>query len=200
MADPEGEQQSPSPLKSTVFFIPFCIRMIKKKAQIARRRDWRESIKTPRTSRALKRGRKGLRSSRSWCACANIIFCAPPPPQMKILDPPLNVHKVHFSKSVAVLLSFNSHNGSLFRRVATHNIRKGELCIKKWPWDVLSLTHFSLLWRTGSCSRLVISGSMVRSQPSAYTPRQGILSTIVSLNPGVLNGYLAGFFLKMPQR
>ena len=51
-----------------------------------------------------------------------------------------------------------------------------------------------VLWRTGSCSRLVISGSMVRSQPSAYTPRQGILSTIVSLNPGVLNGYLAGFF------
>ena len=31
-------------------------------------------------------------------------------------------------------------------------------------------------------------------------PRQGILSTIVSLNPGVVNGYLAGFFLKMPQR
>ena len=57
-----------------------------------------------------------------------------------------------------------------------------------------------VLWRTGSCSRLVISGSMVRSQPSAYTPRQGILSTIVSLNPVVLNGYLAGFFLKMPQR
>ena len=57
-----------------------------------------------------------------------------------------------------------------------------------------------VLWRTGSCSRLVISGSMVRSQPSAYTPRQGILSTIVSLNPGVLNGYLVGFFLKIPQR
>ena len=57
-----------------------------------------------------------------------------------------------------------------------------------------------VLWHTGSCSHLVISGSMVRSQPSAYTPRQGILSTIVSLNPGVLNGYLAGFFLKMPQR
>ena len=57
-----------------------------------------------------------------------------------------------------------------------------------------------VLWRNGSCSRLVIGGSVVRSQPSAYAPRQGILSTIVSLDPGVLNGYLVGFFLKMPQR
>ena len=30
--------------------------------------------------------------------------------------------------------------------------------------------------------------------PSAYAPRQGILSTIVSLDPGVVNGYLAGIY------
>ena len=67
-------------------------------------------------------------------------------------------------------------------------------------FEALNDAFVGVLWHTGSCSHLVISGSMVRSQPSAYTPRQGILSTIVSLNPGVLNGYLAGFFLKMPQR
>ena len=30
--------------------------------------------------------------------------------------------------------------------------------------------------------------------PSAYVLRQGILSTIVSLDPGVVNGYLAGIY------
>ena len=48
------------------------------------------------------------------------------------------------------------------------------------------------LWCSGSCYRLVIRGSWVRIPLGAYAPRQGILSTIVSLDPGVVNGYPAG--------
>ena len=48
------------------------------------------------------------------------------------------------------------------------------------------------LWCSGSCSRLVIRGSWVRIPLGAYALRQGILSTIVSLDPGVVNGYPAG--------
>ena len=53
------------------------------------------------------------------------------------------------------------------------------------------------LWCSGSCSRLVIRGSWVRMPLDAYAPRQGILSTNVSLIPGVVNGYPAGIFLEM---
>ena len=50
------------------------------------------------------------------------------------------------------------------------------------------------LWCSGSCSRLVIRGSWVRIPLGAYALRQGILSTIVSLDPGVVNGYSAGIY------
>ena len=33
----------------------------------------------------------------------------------------------------------------------------------------------------------------------AYAPRQGILSTFVSFDAGVVNGYLVGFFFKTLQ-
>ena len=56
------------------FAIPFCIRILKNKSQMA----W-ESIKTLRASMALKRaldpGCKGLWASRPWCACTHMIFC-----------------------------------------------------------------------------------------------------------------------------
>ena len=50
------------------------------------------------------------------------------------------------------------------------------------------------LWGSGSCSRLVTRGSWVRIPLGAYALRQGILSTIVSLDPGVVNGYPAGIY------
>ena len=50
------------------------------------------------------------------------------------------------------------------------------------------------LWCGGSCSRLVISGSWIRIPLGAYALRQWMLSTIVSLNPGVVNGYPAGIY------
>ena len=47
-------------------------------------------------------------------------------------------------------------------------------------------------------NRIVISTYNQRvdgsSPPSVYALRQGILSTIVSLDPGVVNGYLAGIY------
>ena len=43
----------------------------------------------------------------------------------------------------------------------------------------------------------VVSGSNL---PVGYAPTQGTLSTIVSLDPGVVNVYLVGFFLKMLHR
>ena len=55
--------------------------------------------------------------------------------------------------------------------------------------------HVEALWCSGSDSRLTIRGSAVRTPPSACAPRQGILSTIASLDPGVVNGYLAGIFI-----
>ena len=64
--------------------------------------------------------------------------------------------------------------------------------------------NMGALWCIGLCPRLVplprnhgVGGSNL---PSAYAPRQGILSTIVSLNPGVVNGYLVQVLLKMLQR
>ena len=50
------------------------------------------------------------------------------------------------------------------------------------------------LWCSGSCSRLLIRGSWVRIPLGAYALRQGILSTIVSLDPGVVNEYPAGIY------
>ena len=50
------------------------------------------------------------------------------------------------------------------------------------------------LWCTGSRSRLAIRRSVVRIPLGAYALRQGILSTIVSLDPGVVNGYPAGIY------
>ena len=51
------------------------------------------------------------------------------------------------------------------------------------------------LWCSGSRSRLAIRRSGVRIPLGAYALRQGILSTIVSLDPGVVNGYPAGIYL-----
>ena len=44
------------------------------------------------------------------------------------------------------------------------------------------------LWCSGSCSRLVIPGSWVQIPLGMYALRQGILSTIVSHDPGVVSG------------
>ena len=50
------------------------------------------------------------------------------------------------------------------------------------------------LWCSGSCFRLVIRRLWVWIPLGAYDPRQGVLSTIVSLDPGVVNGYPAGIY------
>ena len=50
------------------------------------------------------------------------------------------------------------------------------------------------LWCSGSRSRLAIRRSGVRIPLGAYALRQGILSTIVSLDPGVVNGYPAEIY------
>ena len=50
------------------------------------------------------------------------------------------------------------------------------------------------LWCSGSRTRLAIRRSGVRIPLGAYALRQGILSTIVSLDPGVVNGYPAGIY------
>ena len=59
-----------------------------------------------------------------------------------------------------------------------------------------SVIHsFSSLSFIDSCSRLVINGSWVRIPLGVYALRQGILSTIiVSLDPGVVNGYPARIY------
>ena len=49
------------------------------------------------------------------------------------------------------------------------------------------------LWCSGSRSRLSSQRVRVRIPLGAYALRQGILSTIVSLDPGVVNGYPAEF-------
>ena len=59
---------------------------------------------------------------------------------------------------------------------------------------VLNFNEVGALWCSGSCSRLVIRGSWVRIPLGAYALRQGILSTIVSRDPGVVNGYPAGIY------
>ena len=41
---------------------------------------------------------------------------------------------------------------------------------------------------------MLISGRGFESSLGAYALRQGILSTIVSLDPGVVNGYPAGIY------
>ena len=50
------------------------------------------------------------------------------------------------------------------------------------------------LWCSGSRSRLSSQRVGVRIPLGAYALRQGILSTIVSLDPGVVNGYPAGIY------
>ena len=54
--------------------------------------------------------------------------------------------------------------------------------------------YVGALWCSDSCSLLVIRGSWVRIPLGAYALRQGILSTIVLLDPGVVNGYPAGIY------
>ena len=44
-------------------------------------------------------------------------------------------------------------------------------------------------WCSGSHTWLVIRGLQVWVPPGTYAPRQGILFTVVSLDPGVVNGY-----------
>ena len=48
------------------------------------------------------------------------------------------------------------------------------------------------LWCSGSCSRLVFRELWVRIPLGAYALRQGILSTLVSLDSGVVDGYPVG--------
>ena len=81
------------------------------------------------------------------------------------------------------------------------------LYYKKYIWRIqyshlILLKFFSIhhtyipttLWCSGSHSRLAIRKSGVRIPLGAYALRQGILSTIVSLDPGVVNGYPAGIY------
>ena len=88
----------------------------------------------------------------------------------------------------------------IFLRYRAKNTTKGQTLV------FLSVMHRSLsvsftgtrypmcgLWTNNS--RLIIRGFAVRIPPSDYAPRQGILSTIASLDPGVVNGYLAGIFI-----
>ena len=72
-----GRCNRPSPLKFDwlqSFLIPFCIRMLKHKDQIAKRASKTRKLPGPCTPAV-----GGLRSLRSWCACTHIIFCVPPP-------------------------------------------------------------------------------------------------------------------------
>ena len=101
VADPSGAQQAPPPPKigSTMFcvFIQLFIRMLKNKAQIAQ-----ESIKTtlelpgplsgPWTPAESEFG-----SALIMCVWAHNLLC--PPPQMKILDPPLHM-RIKYSQIV----------------------------------------------------------------------------------------------------
>ena len=50
------------------------------------------------------------------------------------------------------------------------------------------------LWCSGLRSRLAIRRSGVRIPLGVYALRQGILPTIVSLDPGVVNGYPAEMY------
>ena len=69
----------PPPKKNNIIncflFIPFCIRMLKNKAQMAQ-----ESIKHPKSLRALESSRKGLRAQD---VRAHTSFAPPPPPSEK---------------------------------------------------------------------------------------------------------------------
>ena len=68
-------------------------------------------------------------------------------------------------------------------------------CYKEvWFNKTLDYNKVGALWCSGSCSRLVIRGPWVRIPLGAYALRQGILSTIVSLDPGVVNGYPARIY------
>ena len=60
--------------------------------------------------------------------------------------------------------------------------------------EVSCINVLGALWCSGSCSRLVIRGTWVWIPLSTYALIQGILSTIVSLDPGVVNGYPAGIY------
>ena len=97
-----------------------------------------------------------------------------------------------------------------FKEVVQHGPKQSERELRYEPWlytllvkyrsRMHHLYHFvhstleGALWFSGSCSRLVIRGSWVRTPLGAYTPRQGILSTVVSLDPSVGNGYPAGIY------
>ena len=73
-------------------------------------------------------------------------------------------------------------------------------------WKVRDFTSFVLtrissveaLWCSGSDSGLTIRGSVVRIPLGAYALRQGILSIIVSLDPGEVNGYRQEFIPCLP--
>ena len=54
--------------------------------------------------------------------------------------------------------------------------------------------HCSVLVQT-LISYIVIRGSQIRITFSAFAPRQGILSTIASLDPGIANGTVRNLFL-----
>ena len=67
------------------------------------------------------------------------------------------------------------------------------------PSEMILILEVGALWCSGSCSRLAIRGSWVLIPLGAYALRQGILSTIVSLDPGVVNEWVSSrnFFLRM---
>ena len=73
--------------------------------------------------------------------------------------------------------------------------RERKIVAKFVPSFVPLLNRLGALWCSGLCLRLVIRGSWVRILLGAYAPRQGILSSIVSLDPGVVNGYTRQEFI-----
>ena len=70
-------------------------------------------------------------------------------------------------------------------------LQSGELREERWDKMGLDCADICMRvpWCSGSHSWLVIRGLVVRVPPGAYAPRQGILLTVVSLDPGVVNGY-----------
>ena len=106
-------------------------------------------------------------------------------------------------KATYLLVSFNFNlylwnpQKSLSSLTNFHHSKPDKLkCFKidQESWFYTIQLFVGALWCSGSCSRLVISGSWVRIPLGAYALRQGILSTIVSLDPGVVNGYPAGIY------
>ena len=72
------------------------------------------------------------------------------------------------------------------------------LCGHKLIWVHIKLRKRYYISGSTVAYRIVLSTCNQRvggsSPPSASAPRQGILSTIVSLDPGVVDGYLAGMY------